>query len=87
MPQILIKKQKVVIENQTVNVTELQYVGLKIKEFREERGWTQQTLADKMELARASIANMETARHSLDIRTLQKFCEVFECKSSDLLSF
>ena len=52
-------------------------IGKKIKELRISRGWKQLDLAEKMDLSRPAISNIESGKRSLTLTTLKKFCEVF----------
>lgn len=53
-------------------------IGRQIKELRLRRGWRQYELADKVGLSRPAICNIEAGKRSLTLKTLKRFCEVFE---------
>jgi DNA-binding XRE family transcriptional regulator len=63
------------------------YVGLKVNEFRKHNKMNQNTLANFLNISRASISNIEVGRHNLTLVNLEKLCEIFKCKSSDILPF
>lgn len=50
-------------------------IGLSIRYFREQRGWSQQELANKVKLTRTSICNIEAGRQRIllhDVLTFTK---------------
>lgn len=53
-------------------------IGRQIKELRLRRGWKQYELAEKVEMSRPAICNIEAGKRSLTLNTLKRFCEVFE---------
>lgn len=53
-------------------------VGKQLKELRVARGWKQYQVADKVELSRASISNIEAGRRSLTLATLKRFAEIYQ---------
>jgi XRE family transcriptional regulator, regulator of sulfur utilization len=59
--------------------------GMKIKELREARGWTQETLARKARVSRVTIGRIEIghSRPSLDL--VERLAKVFKVKVSELL--
>ncbi len=63
----------------------MEYFGDKLRALRKERGLTQQQLADKMELVKASISAYEqnTKYPSLDV--LIKLCTFFQVSSDYML--
>lgn len=62
-----------------------QRVGKKIKQLREEKGYSQNELAKMMGYqSRASVSYMETGTRSIYLRDLSRLCEIFEV---DVLKF
>lgn len=53
-------------------------VGKQLKELREARGWRQYEVADKVNMSRASISNIEAGRRSLTLQGLKKFAELYQ---------
>ena len=53
-------------------------IGRQIRELRLLRGWKQYELAEKANLSRPAICNIEAGKRSLTLNTLKKFCEIFE---------
>lgn len=51
-------------------------IGKKIKILRKTRGWTQQQLADRLNIKRATISNYEIGRRSPHIKELEEIAEV-----------
>lgn len=52
-------------------------LGQKVKELRKSRDLTQQDLADKLNLSRSQISNLEQGRRSLNLAQLKLLCELF----------
>ena len=52
-------------------------IGSKIKTLRKGRGLTQQQLADKLEITRATISNYEVGRRSPHISELKRIADFF----------
>lgn len=53
-------------------------VSNSIKKLREEKGMTQDELAEKLNVTRQAVSNWETGRTQPDIETLTKLAEVFD---------
>ena len=53
------------------------HVRNRIKEFRSERGWTQQELADKVGVSRQSINSIERNRYVPSLELALEFAQVF----------
>lgn len=53
-------------------------IGQQLKELRKAQGWTQSTVADKVELSRPAISNIEAGRRALTLETLTRFCELYK---------
>lgn len=53
-------------------------LGQRIKELRKSRGMTQQVLAEKLNLSRGQISNLEKNRRSLSLEQLNLLCDLFK---------
>jgi len=53
-------------------------VSNSIKKLREERGMTQDELAEKLNVTRQAVSNWETGKTQPDIETLTKLAEIFD---------
>ncbi len=53
-------------------------LGQKIRELRKSRDMTQQELAEKLNLSRSQISNLEKSRRSLNLDQLRTICEIFK---------
>lgn len=51
----------------------------RVKELRDERGWTQQELADKVGVSRQSINSIERDRYVPSLVLALTFARVFAC--------
>ncbi len=60
--------------------------GLKLKEYRDERGFTQQEVADLINLNRTTYTKYETGVSEPSYEIFLKICEVLEVKPNDLLA-
>ncbi|MBI3550884.1 MAG: helix-turn-helix transcriptional regulator [Elusimicrobia bacterium] len=60
-------------------------IGQRVLAARERRGWTQQDLADKSEIARANIARLEAGKHSPKLDTLRRIALALGLEVSYLL--
>lgn len=64
----------------------MSFVSSNIKYLRKQKGWTQQDLADQLEIKRSLIGSYEEGRADPRISTLLKIAEVFNLSLDDLLS-
>ena len=60
-------------------------IGDMILFVRDKKNMTQATLANKVGLSRAQIANIEGGRSDISMRGLAKFAAAFGCKMKDLV--
>jgi transcriptional regulator with XRE-family HTH domain len=65
-------------------------LGVRIKRFREQRGWTQTKLATKIGVSRVHLANIESPddapHHRVpSLATLEKLAKALRVKVADLL--
>jgi putative transcriptional regulator len=56
----------------------------RVKEFRDERGWTQQQLADAVGVSRQSINSIECNRYVPSLPLALAFARVFGCSTDDI---
>ena len=62
-------------------------LGLKIKRLRAKYGFTQEDLAEKMQIATRTLCGIENGENFVKAETLAKFCEVFNITCSELFAF
>ena len=58
----------------------------KVRDFRVERGWTQQDLAEKVGVSRQSINSIECERYVPSLPLALMFARVFRCSTDDIFS-
>lgn len=59
----------------------------KIKYLREEYGYTQQSLADKVEVSRQTIISLENGKYNPSIFLAYKIAKVFSLKIEEVFIF
>jgi putative transcriptional regulator len=64
----------------------MQKLKNKVREFRVERGWTQQELAEKVGVSRQSINSIECDRYVPSLPLALMFARVFRCSTDDIFS-
>lgn len=64
-----------------------EYVGNKIKELRETKGYSQEELCIVLPFGRTSLSNIEVGKQKLILKNIEQLCIALECKSSDILPF
>ena len=57
----------------------------RIKELRKENNFTQQELAEKLELTNSTVSDWETGRSEPDLETLTKLAKLFSVTTDYLL--
>lgn len=70
----------------TVNTRRLNELGNKVKKLREQRGLTQQQLADRIRVTSTYIGFIEQGQRNPSINTADKLARVLGVKLSDLFS-
>ena len=58
----------------------------RVKEYRGERGWTQQQLAAAVGVSRQSVNSIERNRYVPSLPLALKFAAVFECSTDDIFT-
>jgi len=58
----------------------------RIKELRQDRGWTQQDLAEEVGVSRQSINSIERERYVPSLELALTFSRVFGCSTDDLFT-
>ena len=58
----------------------------RVKAFRSRRGWTQQELADAVEVSRQSINSIERERYVPSLPLALTFARVFGCTTDELFT-
>ncbi len=64
-----------------------QEFGRKLKEIREDRGYTQEGLAEAVESTRDTIRNIETGRHGPRFGLFEKILKALEAHPRDFFDF
>lgn len=64
-----------------------QQLGYKIKRLRQKQGYTQEQLAEKMEIATRTLSGIESGKNFVTAETLEKVFEALEVSSSELFAF
>ena len=68
-----------------MELTLYQVIGQRIKDQRERMKWTQVMIADKVQMTRASITNIESGRQKISLDTLYNIANAFEMDVYSLL--
>ena len=61
-------------------------LGIKIKRLRLKYDYTQEELAEKMQIATRTLCGIENGENFVKAETLEKFCEVFGITLFELLT-
>lgn len=61
-------------------------VAKNLKKFREEKGFTQEALAERLEKSTSHIANIESGKTGISDDLLCAFCNIFGKKPSEIYS-
>jgi transcriptional regulator with XRE-family HTH domain len=59
--------------------------GIRIRSLRHEKGWSQETLADKTGFHRTYIGMIERGERNLSLQNVEIFADSFDLTLSDLL--
>jgi len=58
----------------------------RLKELRAERGWSQQALAERLEVSRQSVIAVETGRYDPSLPLAFRIAELFELAIEDVFT-
>lgn len=61
------------------------YIGEQIRKRREKLNLSQEDIAKKVGMARASMSNIEAAKQKLPLSTLSRIADVLGCSVKDIL--
>lgn len=64
-----------------------QKFGLRIKELRQAKNWTQDFLAEKLGMETQNVSRMEKGVHMPNISRIEILAEIFGVKISELFNF
>lgn len=59
-------------------------IGLIIRKFREEQGYTQNDFAEECQISRAYYGRIERGEHSITLETCEKICKTLGITLKDL---
>lgn len=59
-------------------------IATQIKKLRQQRGWTQPQLADKLSVSKQTISNWETGLKVPRMGSLQKLADLFDVKIGEI---
>jgi putative transcriptional regulator len=59
----------------------------RLEEFRKRNGWTQQELADRVEVARQTIISLENGRYNPSILLAFRLARLFQLQIEDLFLY
>lgn len=62
-------------------------LGAKIKRLRAKHGYTQEELAEKMQIAPRTLCGIENGENFVKAETLEKVCNVFNITCFELFAF
>lgn len=60
-------------------------IGKKLRTLRAEKGYTQEKIADLLNIPQASYSNLENNKGKLDLKLLEKIATIYEIDVLDLL--
>ena len=71
----------------TNKTTKLIQLGINIKKARKEKGLSQNTLAELLDISREHLAKIETAKRTISLGLLFKISDILEKSEQELLDF
>jgi transcriptional regulator with XRE-family HTH domain len=60
-------------------------IGNKLRVLRTEKGFTQEKIADLLQMPQASYSNLENNKGKIDLKTIQKIAEIYEIQIVEIL--
>lgn len=61
------------------------YIGERLQQLREEKGWTQQNVADELDVSQQTIQNYEVNKRKPKLSTIHKLANLFEVSMEYLI--
>lgn len=77
----------IIADNNFMNKPLLRKLAKRIKELRKERGFTQDDLSFRSNIARSTLGNIETAKNDVVFSKINQLAEAFELSLSEFLNF
>ena len=71
----------------TNEATKLMLLGKNIKNARKAKGFSQNKLAELLDISREHLAKVETAKRTISLGLLFKICDILETSEQDLFDF
>ena len=71
----------------TNQATKLIHLGKNIKKARQARGYSQNELADLLDISREHLAKVETAKRTISLKLLFRLCDILEKSENELFNF
>ena len=65
----------------------LEKLAKRIKELRKIKGFTQDELSFRADIARSTLGNIETAQNDVTLSKVNRIAKAFDMSLSDLLNF
>lgn len=60
-------------------------IGTRIRRLRTEKGFTQEKIADLLQMPQASYSNLENNKGKIDLKTIQKIAKIYQIDLIDIL--
>ena len=71
----------------TNETTKLQKLGANLQKYRKQKGYSQNELAELLDISREHLAKLETAKRRISLKLLFTTCETLGIKEKDLFDF
>ena len=71
----------------TNEATKLMLLGKNIRNARKAKGFSQNKLAELLDISREHLAKVETAKRTISLGLLFKICDVLAISEQDLFNF
>lgn len=62
------------------------YIGAKFRYYREQKGLTQQDIADKLGVTKTAVSNWETGDRAMYLSIAKRYCKVLDISISDIFN-
>jgi transcriptional regulator with XRE-family HTH domain len=70
-----------------INKSTQQYIGKKLRDFREEKKLSQESVADSVGISITYYAGIERGEENPTVAIIEALCDVLKVKSSNILPF